>query len=119
MPQHARTFAEGVLKSTVDDLELSSSSAAAAAAATREGIPALCRALGMPEPQNFAAACRSLHCADGPAACSPPEFSASDVRFAMMIVIAVKCLFFYRLTFYACANFHQKGSARGCVSSSS
>ena len=85
MPQRARTFAEGVLKSTlptpVDDLESSSSSAAAAAVATREGIPALCRTLGMPEPQNFAAACRSLHCADGPAASSPPEFSASDVRF--------------------------------------
>ena len=49
--------------------------------ATREGVPALCRALGMPEPQSFAAACRSLHYADDPAASSPPEFSASDVRF--------------------------------------
>jgi hypothetical protein len=64
------------------DLPKSHSSplATSATAAISEGLPAISKALGMPEPHSVSAVCRALHCVDSPAGAVAPEFNAGDVR---------------------------------------
>ena len=83
LSQHARSFAEGVLKSaspdSSEDADASASSlAAAAAAAVNDSLSSLCRNLDVTEPQSVADVSLSLHFADS-ADVSQPHFTATDV----------------------------------------